>query len=174
MADHLSENLKIKHQNSIDQAKAWIEGFYEGLKNDYNELQKRIEKINQLAESDEKEKARLTDSLSKTETEFYRLKRTRIGKDDFEPLKIIGEGAFGQVRLVQKKDTGRIYAMKILKKWNTIEQQQIAHVRAERDILAEVESVWIVKMYFSFQDSQCLYLVQEFLPGGSCLSITLR
>ena len=45
---------------------------------------------------------------------------------------------------------------------------QVAHVRAERDVLAEAENPWVVKMYFSFQDGQFLYLVMEFLPGGKC------
>jgi len=43
---------------------------------------------------------------------------------------------------------------------------QVAHVRAERDILAESDNPWVVKMYYSFQDQTCLYLVMEFLPGG--------
>ena len=43
---------------------------------------------------------------------------------------------------------------------------QIAHVRAERDILVEADHVWVVKMYYSFQDTLNLYLIMEFLPGG--------
>lgn len=43
---------------------------------------------------------------------------------------------------------------------------QVAHARAERDILAEAENPWVVKMYYSFQDGHYLYLVMEFLPGG--------
>ena len=42
---------------------------------------------------------------------------------------------------------------------------QIAHVRAERDILAIADNPWVVRMYYSFQDSQNLYLVMEYLPG---------
>ena len=38
------------------------------------------------------------------ETEFLRLKRSRLGVDDFDPLKVIGRGAFGEVRLVQGRD----------------------------------------------------------------------
>ena len=45
---------------------------------------------------------------------------------------------------------------------------QIAHVRAERDILSEADCEWVVKMFFSFQDQHNLYLVMEFLPGGAC------
>lgn len=55
-------------------------------------------------------------------------------------------GAFGEVRLVQKKDTGKVYAMKSLKKQDMIKKQQMAHVRAERDILAESCSTpWVIK-----------------------------
>ena len=43
---------------------------------------------------------------------------------------------------------------------------QIAHVRAERDVLVEADHQWIVKMFYSFQDPANLYLIMEFLPGG--------
>ena len=43
----------------------------------------------------------------------------------------------------------------------------MAHVRAERDILAEADHQWVVKMYYSFQDPVNLYLIMEFLPGGN-------
>eukprot|EP00106_Octopus_bimaculoides_P011066 XP_014778508.1 PREDICTED: serine/threonine-protein kinase 38-like [Octopus bimaculoides] len=101
------------------------------------------------------------------ETEFLRLKRSRLGVDDFESLKVIGRGAFGEVRLVQKKDTGHVYAMKILRKIDMLEKEQVAHVRAERDILVEADHQWVVKMYYSFQDALNLYLIMEFLPGGN-------
>ncbi|XP_026688047.1 serine/threonine-protein kinase tricorner-like [Diaphorina citri] len=106
-------------------------------------------------------------------TEFLRLKRSRLGVEDFEPLKVIGRGAFGEVRLVQKKDTGHVYAMKILRKADMLEKEQVAHVRAERDVLVEADHQWVVKMYYSFQDPINLYLIMEFLPGGGFLNKTL-
>ena len=45
--------------------------------------------------------------------------------DDFESLKVIGKGAFGEVRLVQKVDTGHVYAMKILRKADMVEKEQV-------------------------------------------------
>lgn len=72
-----------------------------------------------------------------------------------------------QVRLTQKIDTGHVYAMKILRKADMVEKEQIAHVRAERDVLVEADHTWIVKMYYSFQDPINLYLIMEFLPGGA-------
>ena len=48
---------------------------------------------------------------------------------------------------------------------------KIAHVRAERDILVKADNPWVVKMFYSFQDTANLYLVMEFLPGGKLLWI---
>jgi protein-serine/threonine kinase len=61
-----------------------------------------------------------------------------------------------QVRLVQKVDTGKVYAMKTLQKAEMLKRDQLAHVRAERDVLAESTSSWVVQLFYSFQDP--LYL----------------
>ena len=57
-------------------------------------------------------------------------------------------GPFFKVRLVQKIDTGHVYAMKILRKTDMVAKEQLAHVRAERDILVEADHTWVVKMYY--------------------------
>lgn len=95
-------------------------------------------------------------------TEFLRLKRSRLGVDDFDPLKVIGRGAFGEVRLVQKRDTGHVYAMKILRKAAMVEKEQVAHVRAERDVLVEADHPWVVKMFYSFQGKSLLHFLLYF------------
>lgn len=56
--------------------------------------------------------------------------------------------------------------MKILRKEDMLVREQVAHARAERDILVEADHTWTVKMFYSFQDSRNLYLIMEFLPGG--------
>lgn len=50
----------------------------------------------------------------------------------------------------------------------------MAHVRAERDLLAESESRWVVQLYCSFQDSHSLYLLMEYLPGGDMMTLLIR
>jgi protein-serine/threonine kinase len=97
-----------------------------------------------------------------------------LGLDDFHTIRVIGKGAFGEVRLVQKMDTGKIYAMKTILKTHAIEQQQLAHVRSERDVLAESDSPWICSLYYSFQDRGYLYLIMEFLPGGDLMTLLIK
>ncbi|VDP19535.1 unnamed protein product [Schistosoma margrebowiei] len=86
----------------------------------------------------------------------------------------IGVGAFGKVWLVRKKDNNQLYAMKLLNKRDVVERRQLAHVQAERDILAEADNEWVVKLFFSFQDSRALYLVMEYIPGGDMMSLLIK
>lgn len=158
-------------------AKLHLENYYSNLINqctERNTRQQRLEdSMNQEGLSEEQKQEKRLQHAAK-ETEFLRLKRSRLGVDDFEPLKVIGKGSFGEVRLVQKKDTGHVFAMKILRKADMLEKEQIAHVRAERDILVEADHQWVVKMYYSFQDAINLYLIMEFLPGGDMMTLLMK
>ena len=69
---------------------------------------------------------------------------------DFDPLKIIGRGAFGEVRVCREKKSREIVAIKKMKKNEMIYKNQVAHVRAERDILALAKNPWIVDLKCSF------------------------
>ncbi|KAF9949809.1 Serine/threonine-protein kinase [Modicella reniformis] len=122
----------------------------------------------------EERKHRQLAALGRKESQFLRLRRTRLGLDDFVTVKVIGKGAFGEVRLVQKLDSGKIYAMKTLRKADMFKKDQLAHVKAERDVLAESESPWVVQLYYSFQDSLYLYLIMEFLPGGDLMTMLIK
>ena len=51
---------------------------------------------------------------------------------------------------------------------------QVGHIRAERDILVEADSLWVVKMFYSFQDKLNLYLIMEFLPGGDMMTLLIK
>lgn len=98
-----------------------------------------------------------------------------MGAQDFRTIQVIGKGAFGEVRLVQKKDNGKIFAMKSMKKSEMIMKEQLAHVKAERDILAEsTKTPWVVKLFYSFQDTVNLFLIMEFVPGGDLMSMLIK
>ena len=93
----------------------------------------------------------------------------RVGPNDFEVLRLVGKGTFGQVYQVRKHDTRRIYAMKILSKKTVVAKKEIAHTLGERDILvrtALTHSQFIVGLKFSFQTATDLYLVTDYMSGG--------
>ncbi|XP_055258338.1 serine/threonine-protein kinase 38-like [Moschus berezovskii] len=135
--------------------KVTLENFYSNLIAQHEEREMRQKKLEKAMEEEglrDEEKQLRRSAHARKETEFLRLKRTRLGLEDFESLKVIGRGAFGEVRLVQKKDTGHVHAMKILRKADMLEKEQVGHIRAERNILVEADSLWVVKMFYSFQD----------------------
>ncbi|THV00841.1 serine/threonine protein kinase [Dendrothele bispora CBS 962.96] len=86
--------------------------------------------------------------------------------DDFELITVIGKGSFGKVMQVRKRDTGRIYALKTIRKAHIVHRNEITHTLAERLVLAQVNSPFIVPLKFSFQSEQKLYLVLAFVNGG--------
>ncbi|POW08679.1 hypothetical protein PSTT_07357 [Puccinia striiformis] len=86
--------------------------------------------------------------------------------DSFELLKVIGKGSFGKVMQVRKKDTGRIYALKTIRKAHIVSRSEVTHTLAERTVLAQITNPFIVPLKFCFQNPDKLYLVLSFINGG--------
>lgn len=134
--------------------------------------QKDSEKDSEKELVDDLTKTKVTDGDEKTDE---KPKKKKMNKDDFKKLAIIGRGAFGEVRLVNKKDApDEIYAMKIMRKSEMIKKNQVQHIHAEKNVLALADNPWIVKLYYSFQDDTFLYLVMEYLAGGDLMTILMR
>lgn len=112
--------------------------------------------------------------LCQKESNYIRLKRAKMEKSMFVKIKTLGIGAFGEVCLARKTDTNALYAMKTLRKKDVLLRNQVAHVKAERDILAEADNEWVVRLYYSFQDKDNLYFVMDYIPGGDMMSLLIR
>ncbi|KAI5291029.1 hypothetical protein KEM54_006622 [Ascosphaera aggregata] len=100
---------------------------------------------------------------------FQRSEKKVFGPNDFQLLSLVGKGTFGQVYQVMKKDTKRIYAMKVLSKKVIIQKKEVQHTIGERNILvrsAQTNSPFIVGLKFSFQTPTDLYLVTDYMSGG--------
>lgn len=67
-----------------------------------------------------------------------------------------------------------MYAMKMMKKTEMVKKKQVAHIRAERDVLALSDNPWVVKLHYSFQDDKHLYLAMEYLAGGDLMTILMK
>lgn len=101
--------------------------------------------------------------------QYTSTKKQQYGPSDFEILRLLGKGTFGQVYQVKKKDSQRIYAMKVLSKKVIIKKNEIAHTIGERNILVRTASrlcPFIVGLKFSFQTPADLYLVTDYMSGG--------
>eukprot|EP01062_Namystynia_karyoxenos_P032753 TRINITY_DN24136_c0_g1_i1.p1 TRINITY_DN24136_c0_g1~~TRINITY_DN24136_c0_g1_i1.p1 ORF type:complete len:757 (+),score=225.86 TRINITY_DN24136_c0_g1_i1:32-2302(+) len=105
----------------------------------------------------------------------------RMSLKDFELLSVIGRGAFGEVRLCRKRDRPqRVMAMKKLHKQQMLNRNQVAHVRAERDVLVasrahdSLSNEWVTRLFYSFQDRDFLYLIMEYMPGGDMMTWLIK
>ncbi|XP_066272785.1 rho-associated protein kinase 1-like isoform X14 [Branchiostoma lanceolatum] len=99
------------------------------------------------------------------------IEENRLRAEDFDMIKVIGRGAFGEVQLVRHKKTQKVYAMKLLSKFEMIKRSESAFFWEERDIMAHANSEWIVQLHYAFQDPKYLYMVMEYMPGGDLVNL---
>ena len=174
--DDMRIETKVRHY-SPEAYKFYMEQHVENLIKSYQQRKYRREQLEQemsnasLSEDAKKEIRRM---LFQKESNHNRLKRAKMDKSMFHKIKTIGNGAFGEVALVRKSDTGILYAMKTLRKREVLERNQVAHVKAERDILAEADCEWVVKLYYSFQDKEFLYFIMDYIPGGDMMNLLIN
>ncbi|XP_020590490.1 3-phosphoinositide-dependent protein kinase 2-like isoform X2 [Phalaenopsis equestris] len=96
----------------------------------------------------------------------FRAPQENFTIDDFVLGPVLGVGSFSKVVRVKKKDTGQVYAMKIMDKAFITKQQKVSHVKRERIVLDQLNHPGIVQLLFTFQDSYSLYMAFEACEGG--------
>ena len=115
-------------------------------------------------------------SSSDRKSDSLRARRQQVSVADFELLKLIGRGAFGEVRLCRARKGGGVFAMKTMRKAQLVQQGKVAHVWAERCAMAEAAHFgpWIVQLHHAWCSAEHVYLVMDYLPGGDLMSCTPR
>jgi serine/threonine kinase 38 len=159
--------------------KAYLEQKYATMKREREESRERRNTLEQRMEAmrlTERKKEQYRQELRSQELQSMRHQRKRLAVGDFQPLAVIGRGAFGEVRLVRKKDSGEVFALKSMLKSAMVMKNQVGHVKAERDILASADNdnEWLVTLHYSFQDEHRLYMVMEYLPGGDLMGLLVK
>ncbi|KAG0345561.1 hypothetical protein BG004_003585 [Podila humilis] len=95
-----------------------------------------------------------------------RQRRTRTKAVQFQILTQVGQGGFGEVFLARKSDTNELCALKRMSKKHLHLQDEVQHILTERDVLTATRSEWHVRLLYSFQDHEYVYLAMEFVQGG--------
>ena len=121
----------------------------------------------------DKQKEEMRQNFLHIQAEQMRQGRKKMSIREFEPLTIIGRGAFGEVRVCRQINTGDIVAIKKMRKEDMLNKNQLMHVRTEKEIMT-ASNPWIVKLKYSFQDDYYLYLVMDFLPGGDLMNLLMK
>ncbi|XP_065608314.1 rho-associated protein kinase 1 isoform X1 [Cyrtonyx montezumae] len=109
--------------------------------------------------------------LNRYKDTVNKMRDLRMKAEDYEVVKVIGRGAFGEVQLVRHKSSRKVYAMKLLSKFEMIKRSDSAFFWEERDIMAFANSPWVVQLFYAFQDDRYLYMVMEYMPGGDLVNL---
>jgi|TARA_B110000285_G_C15133213_1_gene625049 serine/threonine protein kinase len=100
------------------------------------------------------------------------VKKKKFQMNEFKIIKHLGAGSFGQVKLVLHNKSRQYFALKCLTKENIRGKKQIQHILNERDILAKFKKAdFCCNIHESLQDTQHLYMVLDFLPGGELFKL---
>jgi len=84
----------------------------------------------------------------------------------FERIRTIGTGTFGRVYLVKHTQSGKFFALKVLRKMEVVRLKQVDHIKNEKKILTDVDHPYVVTLYGTFQDDTNLYMLMEYVVGG--------
>ncbi|XP_060042548.1 rho-associated protein kinase 2 isoform X3 [Erinaceus europaeus] len=109
--------------------------------------------------------------LNRYEKIVKKIRGLQMKAEDYDVVKVIGRGAFGEVQLVRHKTSQKVYAMKLLSKFEMIKRSDSAFFWEERDIMAFANSPWVVQLFCAFQDDKYLYMVMEYMPGGDLVNL---
>ena len=167
---------KIISQRTYDKvkiAKEYIENKYNLKSLASNKLTNILQNIKNL-NINEEEKLKIIKEINDIQIQKIRKNREKQTIREYESLSIIGRGAFGEVHVCREIKTGKIYAVKKIKKDVLLEKNQIIHIRSEQQFMSKVKSPWIVDLKASFQEDDYLYLIMEFCQGGDFMNLLIK
>ncbi|KAF7024854.1 hypothetical protein CFC21_037131 [Triticum aestivum] len=104
----------------------------------------------------------------------FRAPQEQFTAADFELGKIYGVGSYSKVVRARKKDTGNVYALKIMDKKFITKENKISYVKMERIVLDQLDHPGVIRLFFTFQDTYSLYMALESCEGGELFDQIVR
>jgi hypothetical protein len=111
-------------------------------------------------------KSCLDNSFTEITKDTTQKEESKMTRNDFHFIEIIGEGGYGKVWKVEFNKSKKLYAMKEMSKALIVMKKSVDNVLNERKILEGLSSPFIANMSFAFNDRDNLYLVMDLLPGA--------
>ncbi|KAG9139725.1 hypothetical protein Leryth_016667 [Lithospermum erythrorhizon] len=113
-------------------------------------------------------------SVQRSKSFQFRAPQESFSIQDFDLGKIYGVGSYSKVVRAKKKDTGNIYALKIMDKKFITKENKTAYVKLERIVLDQLDHPGVVQLFFTFQDTYSLYMALESCEGGELFDQIVR
>ncbi|KAL1847905.1 Serine/threonine kinase [Paecilomyces lecythidis] len=89
-----------------------------------------------------------------------------VNLNHFRLLRVVGKGAFGKVRIVERKDTGLTFALKYIRKEEVVRSESVRNIIRERRMLEHLNHPFLCNLRYSFQDIEYIYIVVDLMNGG--------
>ena len=162
-------NLLINNNNSNNSNKIEDNIFNQKIKNNDIKERKDSKKYSHKNLSNNINTNILENNVKKrANINIKRDKNKGIKFQDYIIIGLLGTGSFGRVFKVKIKDdvTEKIYAMKVINKNLLIRKKQLKYAVGECSVLKKCDCPFIVKLYYSFQTLENLYMIEEYCPGG--------
>ncbi|XP_028090883.1 3-phosphoinositide-dependent protein kinase 2 isoform X3 [Camellia sinensis] len=105
-------------------------------------------------------------NLSRSKSFAFRAPQENFTIQEFELGRIYGVGSYSKVVRARKKDSGIVYALKIMDKKFITKENKTNYVKLERIVLDQLDHPGIVRLFFTFQDTFSLYMALESCEGG--------
>ncbi|KAL4660325.1 serine/threonine-protein kinase N2-like [Arapaima gigas] len=96
----------------------------------------------------------------------------RMQMEDFRCISVLGRGHFGKVLLAELKRTGKLYAIKALKKGDIVSRDEVDSLMCEKRIFETINAArhpFLVNLHGCFQTAEHVCFVMEYLPGGDLM-----
>lgn len=118
---------------------------------------------------DEKDDAEITQTMANSSdvvSAFRKKKAAEAKLEEFERLKLVGKGTFGKVFKVKHRTTGKIYAMKTIRKDTVLDNQSLDSLKLEMEVLEKVDHQFLVNMDYVFTDKYRVFFMMDYIDGG--------
>ncbi|KAI8967543.1 kinase-like domain-containing protein [Mycotypha africana] len=162
----------LSNENNVKSA-SLLDSEHQILQRKSLQLQRKQQ---QCSSSSNENKSVIISTSSQSVNEGFLPKQHDPSIENFHFIKVIGRGCIGKVFLVRHKKTTRLYALKAINKLTVFEQEQLTHIKAEQQILADIALLnhpFLIRLHYAFRDSNYLFLVLDYHVGGD-LATQLR
>lgn len=99
--------------------------------------------------------------------QFVALSERQVTEDDFSLFRVLGRGGFGMVNGCKRAASGKLFAMKVLNKKRVKLKRSETMCLSERNLLASIDSPFVVCLKYAFSTSSDLYLIVDLMLGGT-------
>ncbi|KAL0228389.1 hypothetical protein RCL1_004532 [Eukaryota sp. TZLM3-RCL] len=172
----MSDTVSPSGKKRAAAARLFFDAYFRDLsRKTANRTIRELDLQRQLADEtlSDKDRQDLITEFRSTETAYLRATRTKLTLSEFETVRMIGKGGFGEVRLVRHVASEKLLALKLISKNDILQRGYLAQILNEREVMSYY-SPFLVQLHASFTTEKHLCLLMDFCSGGDLMALLIR